>query len=339
MYKVIVLLLMVAMLLSACATVKKSDISADDTHEEKHEDTTGASVNSEVTVTEKATEAEETTNTPETETDDEPETQTPEETKVRVEEIKLDKYEVNVEVGGTDMPLVTMLPSDATDQTEDWSSSDTSVATVNYYGKITGVAPGECTVTVKSKDNPSVSATVTVKVSASKGVTYINGILIANKTYALPSNYAPGVDATAQSALNEMIAGAAKEGINLYVISSYRSYSTQVTLYNNYVARDGVAAADRYSARAGHSEHQTGLAFDLNSLEQSWGETKEGKWLAANCHKYGFIIRYPQGKEGVTGYMYEPWHVRYLGKEVANNVYQSGKCLEEYLGITSKYAN
>jgi LAS superfamily LD-carboxypeptidase LdcB len=123
------------------------------------------------------------------------------------------------------------------------------------------------------------------------------------------------------------------------MISGFRSYSTQNTLYNKYVARDGKAEADRYSARPGHSEHQTGLAFDLNSLDQSFENTKEGKWLAENCWKYGFIIRYPKGKESVTGYMFEPWHVRYLGKEVAKKVYESGKCLEEYLGITSVYEN
>ena len=99
------------------------------------------------------------------------------------------------------------------------------------------------------------------------------------------------------------------------------------------------AEADRYSARPGHSEHQTGLAFDLNSLDQSFGQTKEGKWIAANSWKYGFILRYPQDKEAQTGYMYEPWHVRYLGKDVAKKVYDSGLCLEEYLNITSVYAN
>jgi len=262
---------------------------------------------------------------------------------VRVESITLDKYEVNIEIGETDMPWVTMLPEEAENKKEKWESSNTAVATVNYYGKITGVSEGTCTVTVTSEGNPSVSATVNVTVKAPKEpvseVTYINGILIANKTYALPSTYNPGVDTEAGAALAEMINAAAAEGINLYQISGFRSYSTQATIYNNYVARDGQAEADRYSARPGHSEHQTGLAFDLNSLEQSFGETKEGKWLAENCWKYGFIIRYPHDKEAITGYMYEPWHVRYLGKDVAKSVYESGLCLEEYLNITSVYAD
>ena len=169
------------------------------------------------------------------------------------------------------------------------------------------------------------------------GLTYIDGILIANKTYSLPKTYAPGVDTEANNALKSMFAGASKEGVSLWVTSGYRSYETQSTLYNNYVARDGKEEADRYSARAGHSEHQTGLAFDLNSLEQSFGQTKEGKWLADNCHKYGFIIRYPEGKEEITGYMYEPWHVRYIGVDKATEVYESGLCLEEFLNITSAY--
>ncbi len=256
-----------------------------------------------------------------------------------VTEIKLDKYEVNITVGSKDMPWVTMLPEDAENKAEIWESDNTSVATVDKYGNITGVSEGSCTVTVTSADNKNVSAKVAVNVSAAKGLTYIQGILVVNKTYSLPSDYNPGVDSTANAALNEMIAAAAKEGINLWIASGFRSYSRQETLYNNYVARDGKAAADRYSARPGYSEHQTGLAFDLNSLEQSFGETKEGKWIAENCWKYGFILRYPQNKEAQTGYMYEPWHVRYLGKDIAEKVYRSGLCLEEYLNITSVYAN
>ena len=169
------------------------------------------------------------------------------------------------------------------------------------------------------------------------GITYVQGILIANKTYALPSTYNPGTDDDAYNALDEMQTAAAEKGIVLFVVSGFRDYDTQEAIYNNYVSYDGKANADRYSARPGHSEHQTGLAFDLNELEESFGETREGRWLAENAHKYGFIIRYPKGKEGITGYMYEPWHVRYLGKDIATNVYNSGLTLEEYLGITSQY--
>lgn len=328
--------LALVLLLSSCAV--RSTLTSDDTFvdttNEKTEDTT---------VAEESTEAD----TTEAQTTDAPAT-TANDGKVHVEKITLDKYEVSIEVGKDDMPMVTMLPENAENKGEKWESSDTTVATVNKYGKIAGVSAGECTVTVTSEDNPTVCATVKVTVTAADGgdssstvsePTYINGVLIANKTYALPATYNPGVDGAAQTALNEMINGAKTEGINLFMKSGFRSYSTQETLYNNYVARDGVAEADRYSARPGHSEHQTGLAFDLNSLEQSFGETKEGKWLEENCWKYGFIIRYPKNKESITGYMYEPWHVRYLGKDLAKKVYESGLCLEEYLDITSVYAD
>ena len=327
------ILLAVCMLFSSCG--RKSNLASDDTlpdttvevKDTTAEDTTAEDTTVEDTTAVATTEADTTV-------------AVPNDGKVHVDSIKLDKYTVTVKVGESEMPWVTMLPENAPDKSEIWKSSDTKIATVNTYGKITGVSEGECTVTVTSADNENVSATVKVTVKgAVKEVTYIDGILIANKTYALPANYNPGVDAQANNALNEMINAAKTEGVVLRMISGFRSYSTQNTLYNNYVARDGKAEADRYSARPGHSEHQTGLAFDLNSLDQSFENTKEGKWLAENCWKYGFIIRYPKGKESVTGYMYEPWHVRYLGKEVAKKVYESGKCLEEYLGITSVYEN
>ena len=323
MKRFLVLTLVLVMFLSSCRVVE-SELSADDTQKETESET-----------------AEQTTEV-ESETDAESETEedtTTIEGDFEIEKIELDKYEVNIKAGETDMPMVTMYPEDASNKGEIWESSDDGVATVNHYGKITGVTAGECIVTVTSEDNPNVKAEVKVTISGEASLTYINGILIANKTYSLPESYAPGIDKTAESALNKMINAAKQDGINLFIKSGYRSYSTQKTLYNNYVARDGVAAADRYSARPGHSEHQTGLAFDLNSLEQSFGETKEGKWLAEHCHEYGFIIRYPKDKEDVTGYMYEPWHVRYLGDDIAKDVYESGKCLEEYLGITSEYTD
>lgn len=175
------------------------------------------------------------------------------------------------------------------------------------------------------------------KIEQINGITYVDGILIANKTYSLPSDYAPGVDPTAQAALNELISAAAKEGHTLYLMSGYRSYERQYTLYHNYGKRDGYEAADTYSARPGFSEHQTGLAFDMNSVEISWGKTPEGQWLKNHCAEYGFIIRYPENMTDITGYIYEPWHIRYLGVETAKAVTESGLTLEEYLGITSSY--
>ena len=178
------------------------------------------------------------------------------------------------------------------------------------------------------------------KIEKRDGVYYINNILIANKTYSLPSSYNPGdlLDVFKEN-FNKMQSDAASEGINLNVISGFRSYNRQNSIYNNYVARDGKDQADTYSARPGHSEHQTGLAADINSLSQSWENTNEGKWLNNNCAKYGFIIRYVKGKEDITGYIFEPWHIRYVGVELATKLYNNGDwiTLEEYLGIDSKY--
>lgn len=257
---------------------------------------------------------------------------------VEVESISLSTYSVELQVGQSKMPIVTMLPENASDKGEIWTSSDTNVAVVNELGNITAISEGNCIVTVTSVQNPLVSADVEVTVTAGAELTYFGGILVVNKTYALPADYAPGVNADAQAAFDEMQADAAAEGLNIYISSGFRSYDYQAGLYQRYVDKDGKEEADRYSARPGHSEHQTGLAFDLNSIDVSFADTKEGKWVLRNCYKYGFIIRYPADKEDITGYKWEPWHIRYLGKETAQSVYDSGLCLEEYLGITSQYA-
>ncbi|MDE6781419.1 MAG: D-alanyl-D-alanine carboxypeptidase family protein [Ruminococcus sp.] len=170
------------------------------------------------------------------------------------------------------------------------------------------------------------------------GVTYVDGILIANKSYELPADYNPaGLTADTQTAFSEMSAAALKDGIKLWVYSGFRSYNYQKQIYDNYVAFYGQAAADTFSARAGHSEHQTGLAIDVNCADDSFDGTPEAVWLAENCWKYGFIIRYPKGKQHITGYKYEPWHIRYIGREKAEDVYKSRLTLEEYLGIDSVY--
>lgn len=171
------------------------------------------------------------------------------------------------------------------------------------------------------------------------GITYVDGIILANKTYALPESYNPGsLTPECQAAFNKMRSDAATKGLNLYINSAFRSYSYQLSLYSRYVARDGKRYADTYSARPGHSEHQTGLSLDLNTVTQSFANTAEGRWVAAHCHEYGFIIRYPKGKSDITGYCYEPWHLRYVGIEKAEKISGSGMCLEEFYGITSVYA-
>ena len=160
------------------------------------------------------------------------------------------------------------------------------------------------------------------------GVTYINGIIIANKTYALPSSYGPGgLTGETKTAADKMFnAAKAERGFNMWAQSGFRSYDTQKRLYNNYVSRSGKAAADTYSARPGHSEHQTGLAFDVCAtgkpcINSNFDNTEEAKWLAANAYKY------------------ESWHFRYVGVDLATQLYNGGNwiTLESYLGITSQY--
>lgn len=165
-----------------------------------------------------------------------------------------------------------------------------------------------------------------------EGPTYIKGILIVNKKYSLPSSYG-GTDSTAMNALQELQKAAREAGFSASLVSGYRSYQTQASIYNSYVQRWGQEYTDTVSARPGHSEHQTGLAFDVGELTSSYGETKEGIWLRNNCQKYGFIIRYPKGKENITGYAYEPWHIRYVGVDVATYIMEHDLTLEEYLGV------
>ncbi len=239
------------------------------------------------------------------------------------------------------------------DKIKSWESSDSSVAMVNDTGEITGISSGLCGITacVEGTDKLLDLRVNVLQESSSEptagsgehetviedGVTYIDGIMMASKTFSLPEDFDPGVSEEALNAFNEMQEAAAEEGLDIYISSSYRSYADQERIYNRYVEEDGKEAADTYSARPGHSDHQTGLTFDLNSIDDSFGLTAESDWVKVNAHKYGFIIRYPEGKEDITGYQYEPWHIRYLGIEKATEVYESGLCLEEFLGVDSVY--
>lgn len=174
------------------------------------------------------------------------------------------------------------------------------------------------------------------------GVTYINGILIVNKKISLPPTYNPGENKSVRKILNKMIVDAQKDNMHLVVRSAYRSYAAQKALYDKFVALDGQQIAESYSAKPGQSEHQTGLAYDIGSRESvanmsiQFGQTPEGNWLKENAHKYGFIIRYGKDKTHITGYRYEPWHIRYVGKVHAAKLYRSGQTLEEYLGVYKK---
>ena len=157
---------------------------------------------------------------------------------------------------------------------------------------------------------------------------------------AVPGAYSSGghqLTAETVDAMVEMLDAAAAEGHFMVVVSAYRSYAGQEATYNWHVNTFGQAYADRVSARPGHSEHQLGTTADLSSasvgyeLTEAFGDTPEGLWLAENSWKYGFIISYPAGKEHITGYAYEPWHLRYVGKEVAAEVHASGLTLREFL--------
>lgn len=185
--------------------------------------------------------------------------------------------------------------------------------------------------------------------------------VLVNRKYLLPSTYipknlvVPNVDFSfsyvndkrkmrkiAATALEKLFAAAKEKGITLYGVSGYRSYARQKEIYDRNVDIRGKAATDAVSAMPGSSEHQTGLTIDVSAksvsyrLDQSFGDTKEGKWLAKHCHEYGFIIRYPYNKEKITGYSYEPWHIRYVGTTVATYLYQNDLTLEEYYGVTLK---
>ena len=141
-------------------------------------------------------------------------------------------------------------------------------------------------------------------------------------------------------ALQQLFAAAKQAGRDLIIASGYRSYQTQVTVYNNEVKRNGQQVADQESARPGYSEHQTGLAVDIGAasrkceVESCFGDMPEGQWLAANAYRYGFIIRYSQNNEATTGYTYEPWHLRYVGTELANELHKQGNPpLETYFNL------
>lgn len=184
-------------------------------------------------------------------------------------------------------------------------------------------------------------------------------LLLVNKTHPVAASYVPSdltkvkyyvkdreeitryMRKTVTDAFHTLVEAAAKEGYTLVMTTAYRSYGVQKTLNDKYVANHGQALADQYSAKPGQSEHQTGLCTDVSSptvqykLVVKFGQTPEGKWLAEHAHEYGFILRFPEGKESITGYHYEPWHIRYVGQPAADRIYANNLTLEEYLGAVS----
>lgn len=143
----------------------------------------------------------------------------------------------------------------------------------------------------------------------------------------------------AASAVEKLVAAAKAEGINLMLVSGYRSYNLQQAVYSGNVAREGQANADKTSARPGHSEHQIGLAADMGAinraceLETCFAQTPEGQWLAQHAPEYGFVIRYPNNMQSVVGYTYEPWHLRYVGTDLSNEVTRAQQVLEQFFGL------
>ena len=170
---------------------------------------------------------------------------------------------------------------------------------------------------------------------------------LVNKYHLLPADYAPQVESVgagygsgslrpqAAAAFRAMADAARADGISLRSVSAYRSYVRQESTYRYWLSQDSQASVDTYSARPGSSEHQTGLALDINvaSLKAHFEDTPTYAWLAEHCAEYGFILRYPQGKEHITGYQFEPWHYRYVGVEVARVCMDRGLTLEEYFAL------
>ena len=178
------------------------------------------------------------------------------------------------------------------------------------------------------------------------GIAYAEGHLIVNKSYALPKEYKLGdrtLTAETSNAWNAMRNAAAKDGIYLSIRSGTRDWNDQSWIFSGYVRNDGVEKAETYSARPGHSEHQSGYGMDI--LTSSSEDIRNGKyaaemkWLNDNAYKYGFVLRYPEGKSDETGYIYEAWHYRYVGEELAETLYNNGDwiTIEAYFGIDSVY--
>ncbi len=173
--------------------------------------------------------------------------------------------------------------------------------------------------------------------------------ILVNKYYYLDKDYEPDnlepiskvyalsgmkLVSEAKEAFEEMAKDASKEDLEIIAMSSYRSYDYQIDLYNRYKRQDGIEKADSYSGRPGHSEHQTGLAVDVYDGELNYTEfeqTKEFDWMQEHAHEYGFILRFPKEKENETGYIYESWHYRYVGKKIAKYIKENNISLEEYI--------
>lgn len=223
-----------------------------------------------------------------------------------------------------------------------------------YYNEKEDERPEDGTV-IQSENQPKIAKPLIEVDTDPESIT-----VLVNHEYLLPEDYIPPdlvrpnvsfsyygiyeksyMRKIASTALEELFAAAAQKGYYLKAVSAYRSYLRQKQIYDRNVAVKGKKQADSVSAMPGSSEHQTGLTIDVScsrigcALEETFGETEEGKWLADHCHQYGFIIRYPEDKSDITGYSYEPWHIRYVGKNLAKYLYKKDLTLEEYYQTTT----
>lgn len=240
--------------------------------------------------------------------------------------------------------------SESTDESNQDSSDNNSTPddSKNEGDSATGEEPKIDYLKILEKPLPAIST--------------VDDILLVNKSFYLEPDYVPSNptkpnikfsfstdDATrywltyeAATAIEALFADAKSQGIELAGVSLYRSYNRQKSIYNANVERQGLETASKYSAKPGFSEHQTGLAIDVSAasvgydLVENFASTTEGKWVNDNCHRFGFIIRFKEGKEDITGYAYEPWHLRYVGIDAATYIMENDLTLEEYYALKDK---
>lgn len=239
---------------------------------------------------------------------------------------------------------------------EEKNTEDTPKEHYEYYYNEEGKEQSEDGTVVSSEDLEDDNAPLIEVDTDPESMT-----VLVNQEYLLPEEYIPSdlvkpnisfsfygtyeksyMRETAAKALEELFSAAQEAGYTLKGVSAYRSYARQKQIYDRNVATKGQKKADKISAKPGSSEHQTGLTIDVScssigcALEESFGDTAEGQWLAKHCHKYGYIIRYPKDKSDITGYSYEPWHIRYVGKNLAKYLHKNNLTLEEYYQTTTE---
>lgn len=251
---------------------------------------------------------------------------------------------------------ISPLPTTAVSATSTPTASPSVAATPTTSATASSAATPTSKPSSSPATSPAASNTPPTKNGAIQVIAKPESItVLVNKQNALPSSYEPTdlvypniaftftekndkrkMRQVAATAIEKLFAGAAKDGIQLAGVSAYRSYATQKALFESYVKKDGEEKAKTYSAVPGTSEHETGLAIDVSgsngkcAAADCFGGTKEAVWLEKHANEYGFIIRYPQGKAAITGYQYEPWHLRYVGADIAKEIQSKNLTMEEY---------